>query len=161
MTRRERLAQAKYERSAKGRSRKAKYARSAKGKACTFRDNVYRGAGHRLGVTAEDVTALRASQKGRCPFTDKKLDEIPTALDHAWDDAHNGAGSLRGVIYRPINPVLGRTDADLFRFEERLIAYAGKRRVVLIIRMCARPPRKRKVSKKALARVRAALRKTA
>jgi hypothetical protein len=143
------------------RTARAKYKATAKGKAHSFRNNASRRGGVHLNVTAEDLVALRASQKNLCPFTDKPLNTIRTAVDHAWDDAASGAGSLRGEIYRPINAVLGRTDPDLFRFEERLVAYAGKRRMVLTIRMCARPPRKRKVSKKALARVRAALRKTA
>jgi hypothetical protein len=134
---------------------------SAERRANWFRARTKRNIGVRLNVTAADIAALRASQGEKCPITGKPLDVIPTANDHAHGDEHNGASALRGVIHRNWNSVLGRTDQELFDYADNLMAYAGKRRVVLIIRMCARPPRKRKVSKKALARVRVVLRRGA
>jgi hypothetical protein len=124
-----------------------------------FVRNARTRSGAQFSVTAQDIAALRASQGERCPFTDRPLDEIKTVVDHAWDDTASGAGSLRGVIHTKVNPALGRTDSDLFDFASRVTAYAGRRRRVLIVRMCARPRKRTKISKKTLAKLRTAVRK--
>jgi hypothetical protein len=77
------------------------------------------------------VQALIAEQDGKC-FCGKCVDTTD-ALDHEWETK-----DLRGVLCPPHNAVIGRTDAELFAFEQGVGAYASKRRGVLVKRDCTR-----------------------
>ena len=154
---------ARYRRSAKGRARdarrrltdnykaaQARYRSSEKGRAAAFRADRKLKTGAKLAVTASDLAALRQSQGQVCPITNKPLDSIPVANDHAHDDVASGPGCLRGVIHRAWNSVLGRTDAELFEFARRLSAYASKRSGVLIRRACRPISKPRRAFKRRL-----------
>jgi hypothetical protein len=113
-----------------------KYDTSAKGRARTFRNNLYQRHGVRLPVTAELIASIAASQGNRCPITGKLLTEVSPAIDHAWDDTHNGVDAVRGLVARAVNPCLGRTDQDLQVFALNVGQYASRRARFLTKRAC-------------------------
>jgi hypothetical protein len=158
-TARGRATEERYRRSPKWKATSKSYAGSPAGRAAHFRGRTKRRAGHTVRVTAADIARLREQQGNVCPLTGIPLDQIKTPnVDHDWSDVANGAEALRGIIHPRVNPALGRTDADLFDFHQRLGAYAGKRYRLRLRRACATAPRK-KLSKRKLAALRTAVRK--
>jgi hypothetical protein len=116
----------------------------------------------KYGATPEDVARLLREQTGpdgvaRCPISGAVVTE-KSALDHAWD--MRAPDTWRGIVKHQVNAVLPNTDDGLHQFAQNLVVYSNRRQRLKLSRVCAAPS-KRKLTKRKLAAVRAAVRKVA